>query len=257
METWRRAGHQQLGNYNAATKLFADLLVEKPNDSALWMNQAFALMQSKKADEAIANLEITRRMGKLGAEDQMTLGILLLGEGLLDSAMENFEKALKAEEPPKRPTSIGVLENLVNLRKWKQAKDWSEQVVAAYEIKPAEVESLDRARALIELEIGDSEAGAKLVEALLEKNPLDGESLILLAKFREKQKRNEEAEMLLEQAAQFPEFAAEALKENGRLLVERGEFAEASQLLRRSLSLKPSESLAEYLNAVESLAKAQ
>ena len=110
-----------------------------------------------------------------------------------------------------------------------------------------------RSRALIELEHGDPEKGAALVESWLQREPLDGRALVLLARFRKNAGDRERAEMLLERAERIPEHAASAHRAHGRLLVDAGEYEKAVGHLERAHELEPGESLADYLEAVREL----
>ena len=150
----------------------------------------------------------------------------------------------------------------INASDWNRGKAVATLIEASDTYKPLLVPAaadkevisrFTRSRALIELETGNAEAGAKLVEEWLSKEPLDGQSLILLARFREEGGRREEAEMLLEQAERIPEDAADAHLAHGRLLVNESEYTTAVEHLEKSYALKPYESLAEYLEAVKEL----
>jgi tetratricopeptide (TPR) repeat protein len=74
-------------------------------------------------------------------------------------------------------------------------------------------------------------------------------------KTRAREDRFEEAYLLYEQAAREPESEEEALRRHGQLLVERGQFGKAVDLLEQALVLRPDPSLSAYLDSVRSLAK--
>jgi len=155
------------------------------------------------------------------------------------------------------------LELFGNRGDWKRASTLATQITSS-ETLNTEIESEEmdkkvlsrfhRQQALIELEIGDAKAGAKLIEDWLTQEPMDGLALILLARFKEEDDAREEAEMLLERAEQLPEQAAEAHLSHGKLLVSVGEYAAAIKHLELSLDLKDSKIVSDYLEAVRELA---
>jgi tetratricopeptide (TPR) repeat protein len=151
---------------------------------------------------------------------------------------------------------------LTNATDWPRAKELAalitdsepyQTTLAAADADKDLVSRLTRGRALIELESGDADAGAKLVEEWLARDPLDGQSLILLARFREEKSRFEEAVMLLEQAERLPAHSAAAHLAHGRLLVSERQYAAAVEQLEKSYELDPLESVATYLEAVREL----
>jgi Tfp pilus assembly protein PilF len=109
--------------------------------------------------------------------------------------------------------------------------------------------------ALAEMETGEAAAAAKRVEELLEREPLDGDALILLATFREKNDQPEEAILLLEQAAVIPEKRAAALLAHGRILVNQFRYEEALERLEESQKIEPGDSLKGYIEAIRDLSQ--
>lgn len=251
-----------LGEPRAAASVYADLLTANPDDAQLWVSQANALLQIGEPLSAVANLEMARRMGKLDPAETITLGHLYLNESLVADAVACYREAIEAEAPAGFARAIEAVESLTRYREW-AAADALAKIVAhspayAESLRPAAPTSPDaarfeRARAMIELESGDAEAGAARIEALIQRDPLDAEALILLARFRAAEDRIPEAEMLLEQAARDSEHEAVAMRVLGEVRIKSGDFAKAVQALKRSLELAPDPRLAEYVEAVERL----
>jgi len=114
-----------------------------------------------------------------------------------------------------------------------------------------------RLGALIDIDSGEApERGAKVLESLVKEDPLDGTSLILLAKYRAGEKRNQEAEMLLQQAERIEASAYEAEVELAKLYVGMTRYRDAVKQLDKALKITPSESLKNYRAAVNHLAEA-
>ncbi|NNE90631.1 MAG: tetratricopeptide repeat protein [Verrucomicrobiales bacterium] len=243
----------------AAASIFGEILEQRPDDAGIWMNQADAFSKLDQPENAIANLELVRRLGKLGPAETISLGHLFLNESLPEAALVCYEGAISAGKPAPLAKALDALEYLALFRRWEEAELIASKISGSesYSGPLGETQNrsrFDRARALLELERGNAEAGAKLVEAILERDPLDALAQILLAQFRVREGKVEEGILLLEQAATQPEHEAEVLRIHGQILVNRGDFKEAVELLERVLELEPEDAgLREYVEAVRDL----
>lgn len=254
---------QALSRPQQASSIFQKLIDEDPSDLNLWLAQADNWIALERPHDAIANLEFAHRMGKLTAGATLSLGHLYLQNGLPELALQRYQSALNRSDPLSLKQVVEALELLANGGEWQKAAILSKQVEGSgvfqtqRNSKLADAGVLSRfyrQQAMIELEIGDPDAGEKLIVDWLAKEPLDGLALILLARFKEKNGLREEAGMLLEQAEHLPRFAAAAHRAHGKLLVGAGDYEEALVHLQKSLELEPSETLADYIGAVEELA---
>lgn len=251
----------------ASASIYTELLPLRPADGGLWMNQADAYLQIGEPVNAAANLEFARRLGKLDPAETISLGHLYLNEAMLPDAVGCYREAIAGAAPAPFAKAVDAVEALSRFQHWPEARALAETVAgtAAYasQVKAtpdpappaaAERSRFERTRALIELETGDATAGAALVEALVHRDPLDAEALILLARFRAKSNQIPEAELLLEQAARDPEHEVAAWRTLGEIRVRATDYAGAREALRRALDLEPDARLAEYLEAVSRLA---
>ena len=210
---------QALGHSREAASIYQSLISDDPAGTAAWLAQADAWIDLNETQKAAANLEIVHRLGALDPSATLSLGHLYLQSSLPELALERYRAAIVAEEPVSLARAVEALEMLTNAMDWPRAKELAALITASepYQAALAEADAdkdlasrLTRGRALIELESGDADTGAKLVEEWLARDPLDGQSLILLARFREEKSRTEEAVMLLEQAERLPAHAAAA-----------------------------------------------
>lgn len=253
---------QALGNPREAASLYQALLNEAPAEAGVWLAQADAWIDLDDPLRAAANLELVHRSGGLNPTATLSLGHLYLQSRLPALALERYRAAIVAAEPVTLVRAVEALEMLLNAADWSRGKELAGLIESSGSYQPemvpekadkALLSRLTRSRALIELETGNRDAGAKLVEDWLSREPLDGQALILLARFREEAGQREESEMLLEQAERLPEDAAAAHLAHGRLLVSESEYGDAIEHLAKSYELNPHESLAEYLKAVREL----
>ncbi len=231
-------------------------------DLSTWLAQADAWNELDESLAAAANLEIVHRAGGLEPDALLSLGHLYLQNDLPALALERYQTALATPAPPSPFRAVEALELLLSNSDRARAKEYvtTLDTVADYRaaFDPATgekeiVSRLTRARAVLELETGDAVAGARRVEEWLRREPLDGECLLLLARFREEAGQKVEAEMLLEQAARIPATAAAAHLAHGRLLVAAADYGKALEHLEKSQELNPGESLANYITAIREL----
>lgn len=245
-----------------AASILQTLLVATPDDTSVWLTQADAWIELEEERQAAANLEIVHRSGHLEPNALLSLGHLYLQNDLPGLALERYRLALATPAPPTPSRAVEALELLLSRSDWPRAKEYATALdtVADYQeaFDPATGEKellsrLTRAKAMLELESGDAVAGAKLVEEWLRREPMDGECLLLLARFREEAGERVEAEMLLEQAARVPSTAAAAHLAHGRLLVAAADYERALEQLEKSQELSPSRGIADYIIAIREL----
>jgi len=240
---WKRGeAHslQALGQSKQADAIFQTLVELDPTRPALWLGLADARI-ADSPESALVSLEWVRRLGSLDANGLHALGTLYLREGLATETAACLGEALAASPPLDRTKAIELIESTVA----SGAFEATESMLALLRSSGPNVE---RVRALVELERGDRDAGARRVEALIQNNPLDAPSLILLARFRLSEGKPQEASLLFEQAARDPKHAAEALRRHGELQVRLRDIDRALLLLERSEALHPDPSLRAYIN---------
>jgi tetratricopeptide (TPR) repeat protein len=245
-----------------AASILQALIALAPGETATWLIQADAWSDLDESLAAAANLEIVHRAGTLEPNALLSLWHLYLQSDLPELALERYRAALASTNPPSPTRAIEALELFLSRSDWPLAKEYvtTLETVAGYReaLDPAKGEKdllsrLTRARAVLELETGDAATGAKRIEEWLRREPLDGECLLLLARFREEAGQKIEAAMLLEQAARIPATAAGALLAHGRLLVAAADYEKALEHLEKSQELSPNESLSDYIVAIREL----
>ncbi len=244
-----------LDSLTEAESLFAALLELNPRDGGIWLNQANVWLQDGDETKAAANLEFVRRMGTLEASGLLTLGHLYRNTGLTDRALSAWTEALSLETPLALQPALSILERLTQSADWPETRTWIEALEGQFEFEPETdaARSLQRAKALLELEDGDPAEGLKLVEALVAQDPLDGPALLLLARYRSNEGKSEEAVLLCDQAAAVPEVARNARCLQVVYLVSLNRIKPAIALLQEALDLEPNEPLERYLAQLRSM----
>ncbi|MCH2061516.1 MAG: tetratricopeptide repeat protein [Verrucomicrobiales bacterium] len=250
----------ELGELGSAAALLEELLDKSPQQSAIWSHLADVRMQQGQPLLAIADLEVARRLGSLDSGTSLSLGHLFLNQSLYQRAMECYQEALTAKSPAPIARAIDAIDYLLRTRRWHDAGNLAQTLgsIAGYQEQLSgnskASRRLERAKVFIEFHKENSEENARQIAAIVEKNPLDAHALLLLADFHLANKRQEHALMYLEQAATVKEYKVEALRKQGEILVQRGDYTKALTLLTEAQQLAPDENLSEYLTTLKKLA---
>jgi Flp pilus assembly protein TadD len=110
-------------------------------------------------------------------------------------------------------------------------------------------------RARLAVAEGAGEEEARVLEEIVALDPLDGEALILLGQYHNRNNESEKAVFYFERAAAIEKYEADAKVRHAQLLVRNGKYTEALPLLRRAQQIKPRDDVQRYLDQVEQVAK--
>ena len=111
--------------------------------------------------------------------------------------------------------------------------------------------------ARVALAAGAGEDAVRVLEGLVERDPLDGEALLMLGRHLADSGDSDRAIVYLERAAGLPAFEAQAKLREAQIHVASAKYDEAVALLRRVQEIQPREQVARYLEQVERLSRAQ
>ena len=246
------------GKFEDAASLLDVLIQAFPEKSDFWLLQAHTYLGMKQPQKAAVNLEALDAIGKASVESLFTLGDIYLSEALPDLALNAYSRAL-ARDPKQSPArAIRSAEGLAARGSLEQAR----ALVAV--VKTGSGDSLGDAdrRKILKLEArlamaggGGDEATARVLEEVIELDPLDGEALMMLGQYHNRGGRPDQAILCYERAARIDAFAANAKVKMAQVFVSQSRFGEALPLLRDAQSLRPREDVARYLEQVERASK--
>ncbi len=240
-----------------AVALIETLIDESPELAELWLMQASAFIGLGKPMRAAENYEIADRLGGSNAESLNNLGDIYIGQSLYDLAVNSYARALERDAEATPARAVRAAQVLTA----RGALDETSSLVA--EINRLRGDSLDdeerktllKLRARIAVANGASGEEARVLEEIVALDPRDGEALILLGQYNNRQGDSERAVLYFERAAGLEEFEADAKIRHAQLLVGLGKYSEALPLLRRAQTIKPRENIQEYLEQVERVAQ--
>jgi tetratricopeptide (TPR) repeat protein len=245
--------------YAEAVSLFDGLITDDPDRSDLWLYQANAYIGLNKPLEAAINYELVDRLGESTAGSLNKLGDIYLNQELFETAVNSYIRAL--EKDPKggikhiiRVAKILIFHNA--LTETKRLIDHLESLQGT-NLDEEDRKDLLKVRAQIAVAEGSGEEQVKVLEEIVELDPLDGQALILLGQQYVRAGDFEKAVFYYERAEGLEKFEAEAKVRHAQVLVRQGKYAEALPLLRRAQDIKPRDDVRKYMEQVERFAKSR
>jgi len=241
--------------YADAAALCSTLIATDPDRPDFWLLQANAYIGLNKPLEAAENFELVDRMGAGTPESLNTLGDIYVNSELYELATDTYLRAMEASadaDVDRVLRAARVLTAQGALEQTHLLIDGLEQFHGE-KISDEERKSILKLRSRVAVAEGAGDEEARLLEEIVELDPLDGDALLLLGQHSGRSGDFEKARFYFERAANLEEFEADAKLGLGQMLVRQGEYAEALPLLRRAQELRPRENVREYIEQVERL----
>lgn len=242
----------QQARYHEALALVRELLASQPEQSELWAVRANAALSMGKSEEAAQALEQARRLHCANADMLATLGDLYLNAEQPKEALDVYTSAFALEDPaPER--ILRAAEGFLLVDDLDSAGTMLDRAETACESHPDLHLHWLRLAGHLAMRKGDEQQAEERFNALLTLDPLDGETLLLLADLNRARGKQEDAIMLCEQAARIEGFEAEALVRQAQIEVDRNRYARAVELLERAQVYDQKAYVARYLEQVRRL----
>jgi len=248
---------QETGQYRLAVALLDELLEERPEILDFWLAQANAFLELDQPNDAIANLQIVADAGMASWESRILLGDLLLNRGLESLALKTYMSAFREQGPRREAGALHPLKQLVASGLYPEARSYLNLIRPTIPegLNDGSRRVLSLAEARIEMSVGDPQKALDWLGQLLEEDPLDGESLLMLGQYYRTRKEFGQAEFYFERLLSLRDFAARGHVELGRLEVDQGRLREALITLRKAQALDPDPNVREYMEAIEAALK--
>jgi tetratricopeptide (TPR) repeat protein len=238
-----------------------DLLIKlKPEDPALWLVQANAYLGVGEAQKAAANYEIVTRLGKATGDSLNQLGNIYMNENMKELALEAYLGAMEKDPDQNIGVPLRAAEVLTNRGALNEAQLIIDQIRGGYSDISNDVDLvLLKLQARNDIGMGRHKDAIGTLEQIVEREPLDGEALILLARFYSQSQGLSETEMedmiakaalIYERAAKIRDYESRALLAHAQMLVGTGDYGAAVPLLERVMSIDPTDNKQRYLNQV-------
>lgn len=241
--------------FGDAVSLCDTLIKKQPDNADFWLLQANAYLGLKQANRAAENYEYVNVLGKGTVQSTTMLADIYVNDSRWDMAADAYLAAyeLDAAKSPARPLRAAkILAARGALGESKRLLDRLDMDKTSLDKK--DLVELLKLQSRIAVAEGGGDDVVKILEQVVEVDPLDGEALILLAQHYGRD-APEKAIFYYERAAGIEQYEAEAKLRHGQLLVGQSKYNDALPLLRRAYELKPRSDIEDYLKQVERIAK--
>jgi predicted Zn-dependent protease len=244
-------------NYDRALALLDELLGQYPERDNLWTLQANVYIQKDQPNKAAVSLEMLRRRGKATSQNLYLLGDLYLTQEARDLALSAYLEALDKDGGQNPARALRPAQILVSRGAWDEARQLFAKIRGAGTALGSEDElKLLKLESKVAMAAGEGEKAIVTLEQIIQKNPLDGEALLLAGDYYAKHEQPEKAEFRYDTAGKLQGFEADALVKRAQLLVQSQKYAQAVELLRKAQKARPRDNVQRYLDKVEQLARA-
>ena len=247
----------QQEQYGAAASLCGNLIEANPDSADLWLLQANAFVGMNEPMRAAENFELVDRLGKSTADSLNMLGDIYINEELFDVAVTSYVRALEMDPEGSPARIIRAAKVLTAQGAYSETVELVTRIeeLVGEGLATEEKKDLLKLRARVAVAEGAGEEEARVLEEIVELDPLDGEALILLGQHAERSGAPEKAVFYYERATGLEDFEADASVRHAQLLVRQNKYVEALPLLRRAQAVDPRENVQEYLDRVERAAQ--
>lgn len=242
-----------------AAALGNQLTAAYPDRADLWLLQANAYIGLNQPAKAAEIYELVDMMGKSTADSLFMLGDIYINEELYELAVSAYERAMDKSPEGRYDRAVRAAKALSARGVPQLTRRMLDKIQKTYADKLDQQTQKDllKIQARLAVAEGAGEQEAKILEQIVQLDPLDGEALILLGQHAAREGNTEKAIFYYERAAALEKFEADAKIRHAQLLVGKGRYADAIPLLKRALALQPRDNVQKYLEQVERVAKSQ
>lgn len=257
---------RRLEEHREAAGLFDELIQGAPDDASYWFYQADSFHLLGQDQRAALNYEVVRRMGKATPPMLNILGDIYSNLGLLELAFGAYQEAFYKEPAQDLTRPLRSVEILTGYGRHQDAETLLARIREKAGGRLNAAQQLDSLRLASRIQLATDRAteAIKTLEQIVAREPMDGESLLLLgdgyARLRgdnAEQRRAHVARAALcyERAEKIAQYTHRALIQHAQLLVAEREYAKALPLLRRAEQLDPRDTVGRYLEQIEQIVK--
>lgn len=258
---WRMGRVQSLmniGRHDDAIAAIDDILKQFPAQTELLMLQSNAFIAKNDPQSAAATLEIVRAAGKADANALTLLGDIYLNFNQADLALGLYQEALGTKSLG-NDRVLRVARRLATVGAWTQLDSYLgtlDSSAGATASTDAEQLELLNLKAQSDLAQDRSAAAATKLAEVVQRDPLNGRALLLLANYYWNTGEIARAEIHYDRAAKVETVAPEAMVQHARMLVSQREFPKAVALLERAQALRPLSYVGQYMEKVAAASRA-
>ena len=249
-----------LQKYNEASSML-DTLLSDSSISDQQMKKQFLLEQARcfigsgESMKAASNIEIVRHMGIADSATLSRLGNIYMKEKLFVPALGAYLAALEKSEKSEFNRDFNIAKILVEYEAFDEAAKYVSALEEKAELDRVQNLTLLTMRAKIFRAQGKNEDAIKILDDVINDDPLNGVALVELANYNVDVKNQSKARFYFDRAVQVPEVAYEANISYARMLVRAMKYQEALPIIKAARDIKDSKGMERYYLQVERRAK--
>jgi len=248
----------QQRKYTEGIAVIEQILVDEPENEILLSSIADAYLGLDDPETSVAIHEIVDRLGKSSPESLVFMGRIYLSRGLNELSLSYFERAIGKEPDQDPEVYINIADAMTGRGNYDGALKILERTRSSFASSLSEEDKLWmlRLQAQIALATDQGEKVIPILEELIQRDPLDGQALLLLGEFysnKDDFESHARADMFFERAAKVEQWQVRALISHARSYVSRKDYGKAIPLLERAQVLEPQEYIGRYLEQVRKI----
>lgn len=247
----------QQQKYGECVTLFGELIQKDPDNADYWLHQANAYLGLAESNKAATNYEVVRRMGKADSKVLTQLGDIYINSGTYDLAFLAYRDAAVADDARETAPPIRAADILISVGEFDFGRSLLSQIrkINKNRFKEADRLKILQLESRVQLAKGQEAEAVNTLEQIVDKDPLDGESLLLLADYYGRNDDGAKAELFFQRAEQLNDFEVRAKVAHAQFLVQRSQYAKAVPLLKSAQAKRPRDSVQRYLDQVVKLSR--
>jgi tetratricopeptide (TPR) repeat protein len=245
--------------YADAVSIFETLISEDPDNVDYWILQSNAYLGLDESLKAARNLEIVERLGRADIQTLSLLGDIYMNNEMPDLALIAYLLAADLAQDQDLDLLIKSAQLLTLTVNYQQAETIIKRIRTDFANAIEESDDLELLtyEAKIARGNGQDELAASLLVQIIERDLLNGEAIIELAKYYAQKGKLAEAMTRFEQAQKIRKYERTALVAHAQTLVDNRKYDEALPLLNRALRLESDRNLKDFTDRVERAARKQ
>ena len=175
----------------------------------------------------------------------------------VELAFPHYMDALKAEGLD-ADRAFRVARVLVSRYAWDEAESYLSEVDSKFSSSLSDTQKLELLNYQASVALGKNESAkaAEILNQVVDRDPLNGKALLLLAEYHWNQDEFEKAELYFTRAANVDDSKVEALIQNARMRVAMKDYSKAAELLEEAQLIQPQSYVQDYLAKVQAVARA-
>lgn len=247
----------KLEKYAEAVALCNQLIKGQPDRSDLWMLQANAYIGLNQPLKAAEIYELLDNLGKSTVDSLNMLADIYINEELYEMAVKSYIRSMEKNPKSKIDRAVRAAKVLAVRGALDETKELVEKIekMKGSDLNNNDRKDLLKLKARVAVAEGAGQEEVKVLEQIVELDPMDGEALILLGQNCVRNGDSEKAVYYYELAEAIEKSEADARVRHGQLLVGQGKYIEALALLRKAQTIKYRENIQQYIEQVERVAK--